>query len=91
MSITETDSRNLENDVLKRLKNRTVIADLMNQIETNSKILPYIQIYDIPGDTVKIVGLTSNKPVQFTWDYKEKEFGPSEAVVYKDTLSEKDK
>lgn len=91
MSITETDSRNLENDVLKRLKNRTVIADLMNQVEINSKILPHIQIYDIPGDTVKIVGLTSNKPVQFTWDYKEKEFGPSEAVIYKDTLSEKDK
>lgn len=91
MAILEDNSRNLENDVLNGLRNKTVIGDLMNQVDYKSKILPYIKVIDVPGDTVKMVGLTSNKPKQFTWNYKEKEFGPSDAVVYKSELTEKDK
>ena len=90
-TILENAPKNLENDVLKGLLNRTVIIDLLNQVETKSRILPHIQVIDVTGDVVKMVGLVSNKPKQFNWGYKAEEFGPSEAVVYKSELTEKDK
>jgi hypothetical protein len=62
----ETTPKNSENDVLKGLLNRTVIADVLNQVEYKSKILPHIQVINVEGDVVKMVGLVSNKPKQFT-------------------------
>lgn len=90
-TILEENPKNAENELLKGLRNRTVVADILNQVEYTSKILPHIQVVEIPGDTIKIVGLTSNRPKQFTWNYKKEEFGPSEAVVFKDEITDKDK
>jgi hypothetical protein len=53
---------NQENDILTGLNNRTVIGKVIQQIDYESKILPHINIIDVAGDTVKIVGLKSNAP-----------------------------
>lgn len=91
MAILESIQPNLENEFLKGLRNRTVIGDIQNQVIKNSKILPHIQILETPGDVLKIIGLKSNRPKKFSWDYKEKEFGPGEAVVHKAEITDDDK
>jgi hypothetical protein len=90
-TILEENPKNLESEFLKGLRNRTVIGDIQNQVVKKSKFLQYVQVLDIPGDVLKIIGLKSNRPKQFTWDYKEKEFSPGETIVHKAEITDKDK
>jgi len=82
---------NLENDILKGLQNRSVIGKVVNQIDYTSKIVPHINVVDIAGDTIKIVGLKSNAPKKHSWNYDHKNFGPDDAIVYKAELTNDDK
>ncbi|CAI2190451.1 15802_t:CDS:2 [Funneliformis geosporum] len=91
MTLLENEPRNLENEFLLGLTNQTVIADVFAQIRGKSKILPKIKIVQVDGDHFKIVGLKSNEPKIFSWNYKEQEFGPSEAANYTGRITEKDK
>lgn len=87
----EDTPKNLENEFLKGLRNQTVIGDVQNQVISKSKILPHITVLEQPGDVIKIVGLKSNRPKKFTWNYKEKEFSPGDAVVHKAEITDDDK
>ena len=91
MVLIEKEPQNLENEFLLGLQNQTVVADVFAQIRGKSKILPKIKIVQVDGDHFKIVGLKSNEPKIFSWNYKEQEFGPSEAAHYTGRITEKDK
>ena len=91
MTNLESNPQNLENEFLKGLRNRTVIGKIQNQVIKESDILPHVQILNHPGDVLKIIGLRSNRPKKFTWDYKEKEFGPGDTVTHKAEITDKDK
>ena len=91
MSNLESNQPNLENELLKGLRNQTVIGKIQNQVIKESKILPHIQILNAPGDVLKIIGLKSNRPKQFTWDYDSKKFGPGDTVTHKAEITDKDK
>ncbi|CAG8437883.1 8406_t:CDS:2 [Ambispora leptoticha] len=92
MTILESNQpQNLENEFLKGLRNRTVVGDIQNQTIVQSKILPHIKVLNIPGDVLKIVGLKSNRPRKFTWDYDQKKFGPGDAVIHKAEITDDDK
>ncbi|MCE8163390.1 MAG: hypothetical protein I3274_04190 [Candidatus Moeniiplasma glomeromycotorum] len=91
MPILEQEPKNLENEFLLGLTNQTVIADVFSQIRFKSKILPHIKIVEVDGDVFKIVGLKSNEPKVFSWNYKEQEFGPNEAANYAGRIEDKDK
>jgi hypothetical protein len=82
---------NAENVVLNGLQNRTVVGKVVQQIDYESKILSHVNVIDIAGDTVKIVGLKSNAPKKHNWNYDRKQFGPDDAVTYKKLLTEDDK
>jgi len=66
MNILESNPKNLENELLKGLRNQTVIGKIQNQVIKESKILPHVQVLDASGDVLKIIGLKSNRPKQFT-------------------------
>lgn len=91
MTLIENEPKNLENEFLLGLTNQTVVADVFAQIRGKSKILPKIKIVQVDGDNFKIVGLKSNEPKHFSWNYKEQEFGPGEAANYTGRITEKDK
>ena len=91
MTLLEKEPQNLENEFLLGLTNQTVVADVFAQIRGKSKILPKIKIVQVDGDHFKIVGLKSNEPKIFSWNYKEQEFGPNEAAHYTGRITDKDK
>jgi hypothetical protein len=91
MVLESNQPQNLENELLKGLRNRTVIGDVQNQSIVKSKILPHIQILNNPGDVLKIIGLKSNRPKKFTWDYDQKKFGPGDTVIHKEQITDDDK
>lgn len=91
MNVLEKEPQNLENEFLRGLTNQTVIADVFAQIRGKSKILPKIKIVPVDGDVFKIVGLKSNEPKQYTWNYKEQEFSPGETAQYSGRITDKDK
>lgn len=91
MTLLEKEPQNLENEFLLGLTNQTVVADVFAQVRGKSKILPKIKVVQVDGDNFKIVGLKSNEPKIFSWNYKEKEFGPEEAASYLGRITDKDK
>ncbi|CFW92956.1 protein of unknown function [endosymbiont DhMRE of Dentiscutata heterogama] len=91
MVLIEKEPQNLENEFLLGLQNQTVIADVFAQIRAKSKFLPKIKTVQVDGDVFKVVGLKSNEPKQFSWNYKEQEFGPNEVASYKGRIEDKDK
>jgi hypothetical protein len=91
MNNLESQPRNLENELLKGLRNQTVIGKIQNQVIKESKLLQSIQILTNPGDNLKIIGLKSNRPRDFTWDYDQKKFGPGDTVTHKAEITDKDK
>jgi len=90
-SVLESEPKNLENELLKGLRNQTAIGKIQNQIVKKSDILPHIQVLTNPGDVLKIIGLKSNRPKEFSWDYDQKKFGPGETVTHKAEITDKDK
>ena len=91
MTLIEKEHKNLENEFLKGLKNQTVVGKIENQVIKESKILPHIQVLTTPGDVLKIVGLKSNRPKKFTWDYDQKKYWHGEAVTHKAEITDDDK
>jgi hypothetical protein len=91
MPILEEQSKNLENELLKGLRNLTTFGDIKNQVVGKSKFLSHVVLLDNPGDQIKIIGLKSNLPKQYTWDYDEKKFAPNEVVTYKAEITQKSK
>jgi len=81
----------LENEVLKNLHNREVIASILNQTVKYSKILPFIETIDIDGDTGKVVSIKSREPKKYSLNYDPHDFGPNEVLVHKTTIEDEDK
>ena len=85
------DLENAQSEVIEGLKNRTVIGKVLSQIDYDSKVLPHINVIDVDGDVIKIVGLKSNEPIKWAWDYKKDKFGPDKGLDYQGQITNDDK